>query len=106
MDVLCALGVIPQQAKSIRQFIVVGHHGTGVTVRPEILPGIEAEAPGVTKRAHWPPPVMSAVGLTGIFDDFQIMSTRYSEHAGQICGMAVKMNGNNGLRLRSDGLLE
>src|SRR5262245_46286813 len=106
MDVLCALGVIPQQAKPIRQFIVVGHHGTGVTVAPEIFPGIDAEAPGVTTRAHWPSPVMSAVGLTGIFDYLQIMSTRYGEHSGQIYGMAVKMDGHNGLRLRSDSLLE
>src|SRR5262245_44160883 len=82
----------------LRQFagenVAIGYDGTGVTKRPEVLAGIEAEAAGVANRTEFSSLVSCAVGLGSVLDNRDAASPGYLNYGIQIGGLAVEVDRN------------
>lgn len=101
--IFLTLAVVAKGTHIARQFFVVRSHRAAIAKCSEVLRGVETE-PGRGSHAPAGPALIGrAVGLGGIFEDRQSVPLRHGENLVHLGGLPVKMNGDDGLRARSDG---
>ena len=85
---------------------VLGDHHTAFAVGAQVLRIVEAKGCRVAEGAGPGALVLGAMGLAGVLDDREPVSTADGDHGVHIGGLAVEVDGHDGLRPRRDGSLD
>ena len=104
--VSAGLAVGARGTSELRDAIVVGRERSAFAIGAEILRRIKTERRSVAQTPSAPAPITRTMGLAGIFEHAETMAGRDLEDRIHIGHTAVKMNGNDGLRLACDGTLD
>jgi len=88
------LPVLAQRRHGVRKPRIIRDERPGVSHRPEVLGGVEAECAGRSGRAGANPVTNSAVCLTGVFNHEEPMAGRKRRHLTHVGHLAVQMHWN------------
>src|SRR5678815_4956783 len=97
MQIFRGLAMIAQDVDFCAQVRIVGRDRACFPKRAEVFPGIETETTGYSHAACFSAFVTGPMCLAGIFDNRSAAMARNSEDFVHRCGLAEKMNRNNGL---------
>ncbi len=101
--VAIGLTAIPQALQPSGQRRVVGHHGSAVTKRAKILRRIETECARDADGADRPAVARGQVGLTGVFDQGQVVPAGDGLNPSKVGWLPVQVHGQDGRGTRRDG---
>ena len=101
--VLPQLTEVAQDPDLRRQLLVVGHDGSRVAVRTEVLAGVEAERGDPPERAAAPPLVLGAVGLRSVFDEHKAVLGADRVDCVRVARVTEEIDAGDRLRPRGHG---
>src|SRR5438067_9999106 len=92
VNVFPALTIIAEHDQPREQPFAVRDDRSAITVRAQILTGIETEATEAAERPHGTVSITSTVSLTRIFDDKKTAPSRGGENLLHVCRLTVEMD--------------
>ncbi len=98
--------MIAEQACPMRDFFIIRDERAGFAVRAQVLSRVKTETAGVAHRPHAAAFIFGAMGLSGVFDNQQVMALCNFENWIQVGRLAVKMHRNNSSRSRINSGLD
>ena len=92
-----------QQSGFARILRIIGGQHAAFARRTEVLGGIKTEAADVTDTAGAPTLVFGAMGLRGVFDDHQLVTSRDLENRIHVGALTIEMHQQNSARALGNG---